>query len=222
MGHSMGGGQTLNYILHPESPYNKDSNRPKLTGVMLYSPLIAIHPSSRPSKFTVAAGRLVAKILPHKQRYSPLDPKLLTRVESVVQDIIADQLCHDTGTFEGLAGMLDRGLWLEAMFETEASSGKWVESSLPFWFGHGNEDRVTSYPASKAFAEEMKKRGKDVTFVTYDGAYHRLHSELPETTTKFVADVRDWILAKADGVSAQGEGSGVQSKDAVEVDKAKL
>jgi acylglycerol lipase len=68
----------------------------------------------------------------------------------------------------------------------------------------------------------MKKRGKDVTFVTYDGAYHRLHSELPETTTKFVADVRDWILAKADSVSAQGEGSGVQSEDAVEVDKAKL
>ena len=36
------------------------------------------------------------------------------------------------------------------------------------------------------------------------------------------ADVRDWILAKADGVSAQGEGSGVHSEDTAEADKAKL
>jgi acylglycerol lipase len=215
MGHSMGGGQTLNYIFNPESPYNKDSKRPKLAGVMLYSPLIALDPASRPSKITVAAGRLAAKLLPHKQRYSPLDPKLLSRVESVVEDIVADKLCHDTGTLEGLAGMLDRGLWLEAMFETEASSGKWIDRSLPFWFGHGDGDRITSYPATKKFSEELKKREKDVTLVTYEGAYHRLHSELPETTTKFVTDIRDWILSKAGGVSASSE-------DAAEGNKAKL
>ncbi|KAJ5296020.1 hypothetical protein N7508_010841 [Penicillium antarcticum] len=215
MGHSMGGGQTLNYIFHPESPYNKDSRRPKLTGVLLYSPLIALDPASRPSKLVVVAGRLTSKLLPHKQRYSPLDYKLLSRVPSVVEDCIADKLCHDTGTLEGLAGMLDRGLWLEAMFDTEASSGEWVDCSLPFWFGHGDGDRITSFPATKDFAGELTKRGKDATFVGYDGAYHRLHSELPETTTKFVADIRDWILTKAGGISAQGE-------DAAEADKARL
>lgn len=195
MGHSMGGGQVLNSIFNPESPYNGDkSTRPKFAGVLLYSPLIAIDPSSRPSKLLVSAGRIVAKLIPHKQRYSPLDANLLSRNKDVVKDFVADTLCHDTGTFEGLAGMLDRGIWLEGMFA--AGDGAWVKSDLPFWFGHGDGDLITSYPATKDFVKLLTEKGGDVTFSTYEGAYHKLHDELPETTERFFADVKAWILTK--------------------------
>ncbi|CAI7571629.1 unnamed protein product [Penicillium glandicola] len=218
MGHSMGGGQVLNYIFHPESPYNGDkTKRPNFAGVLLYSPLIAIDPSSRPSKLTVAAGRIVAKLIPHKQRYSPLDANLLSRDAAVVKEFVADTLCHDTGTFEGLAGMLDRGIWLEGMFA--AGSGAWVKSEVPFWFGHGDGDRITSYAATKDFAKELAEKGGDVKFSSYEGAYHKLNAELPETKEKFLADVKAWMLAKVPekkGVVVQDEVEGVETESGIE------
>ncbi|CAI7614418.1 unnamed protein product [Penicillium bialowiezense] len=202
MGHSMGGGQVLNYIFHPDSPYH--SSPPKLAGVLLFSPLVAIHPSSRPSKLTVVAGRGVAKLFPHKQRYSALDQSLISRDPAVVEYFTNDELCHDTGTFEGLAGMLDRGIWLEGMF-----AGDWVKSNLPFWFGHGNGDRITSYDATSDLVKGLQKNGADVTFETYEGGYHKLSADLPETSTKFRENVRDWVLAK---VPAHHDEAEVQDK----------
>ncbi|KAJ5779693.1 hypothetical protein N7457_007413 [Penicillium paradoxum] len=211
MGHSMGGGQTLNYIFHPESPYNKDkSTRPNFAGVLLYSPLIGLDESTRPSKLLVAAGRIVAKLIPHMQKYTPLEAKLLSRDEAVCKECVADTLCHDTGTFEGLAGMLDRGIWLEGMFA--AGTGAWVKSEVPFWFGHGDGDRITSFPATEEFAKKLTEKGGNVEFCPYEGAYHRLHSELPETTERFLADVKAWMLSKvpvAETVVVQNEAEGV-------------
>ncbi|KAJ5231031.1 hypothetical protein N7489_011739 [Penicillium chrysogenum] len=215
MGHSMGGGEVLNYIFHPESPYNRETyNRPNFTGVLLYSPLIAIDPSSRPSKLTVSAGRVVAKLVPNKQRYSPLDHSLLSRNEDVVREVMADELCHDTGTFEGLAGMLDRGIFLEGMFA--AGPEAWVESELPFWFGHGDGDRITSYAAVQDFVGAFTENGGNVKFCSYEGAYHKLHAELPETTERFLADVKAWVLSKVPAtkeVVVQHEVEGVQGED---------
>ncbi|KAJ5138402.1 uncharacterized protein N7515_003250 [Penicillium bovifimosum] len=201
MGHSMGGGQTLNYIFHPDSPYNKDkTSRPSFAGVLLYSPLIALDPSTRPSRLLVASGRIVAKLIPHMQKYTPLEATLLSRDEAVCRDFVADTLCHDTGTFEGLAGMLDRGIWLEGMFE---GAGGWVESELPFWFGHGTGDRITAFPATKVFVEALKAKGGDVQFCAYENAYHKLHAELPETTEKFFADVKTWVLEHVPGTEGR-------------------
>ncbi|KAJ5971945.1 uncharacterized protein N7479_001863 [Penicillium vulpinum] len=217
MGHSMGGGQVLNYIFHPESPYNGDnSNRPKFAGVLLYSPLVAIDPSSRPSKLLIAAGRLVAKLIPHKQRFSPLDPDLLSRNKETVKECVADELCHDTATFGGLAGMLDRGIWLEKMFT--AGNGGWVKTELPIWFAHGDADLITNYSATKTLADGLTKKGGDVKFCTYEGAYHKLHAELPETTEKFFADVKAFILGKVpktEEVVVQDEAEGVQDEGGI-------
>ncbi|KAJ5476685.1 hypothetical protein N7475_002414 [Penicillium sp. IBT 31633x] len=197
MGHSMGGGQTLNYIFHPESPYNKEkSSRPNFAG-----------------------------------KYTPLEAKLLSRDEAVCKEFVADTLCHDTGTFEGLAGMLDRGIWLEGMFAT--GTGAWVKSELPFWIGHGTGDRITSFPATEKFVKGLEKEGGDVKFCAYEGAYHKLHAELPETTEKFLGDVKAWVLGKVpetesvtiqDEASVEGEhGQHIAAGENVEADgKAKL
>jgi acylglycerol lipase len=232
VGHSMGGGQSLTYILHPESPYHS-ATKPTLSGVLVWSPLITLDPSSQPWKITIIAGRIAARILPRWQRYTPLDPSLISRNESVIEDFKTDELCHDTGTLEGLKGMLDRGLWLnEAGVEVYENAGL-----LPLWIGHGVEDKITSFEGTKAFVKRLGGKG-DVTFVEYEGAYHTLHAELPETTRKFTKDVTDWLLAKCpsapasnEGVSGMGAGEVEEQNDAsdsgkksteTETSKAKL
>ncbi|OKO92750.1 hypothetical protein PENSUB_12735 [Penicillium subrubescens] len=202
MGHSMGGGEVLNYVLHPDSPYTKSATRPQLAGVMTYSPLIALDPATRPMALTVILGRLVARILPKWQRHSPLDPKLVCRDETVVADYAADELCHDIGTLEQLAGMLDRGLWLEKVEVEDLGDGKKL---LPMWFGHGDADRITSWDATKKLAGVLGVKGEDVTFQSYEGAYHRAHMDPGEIRERFVKDVADWVLKRAPASEAVAE-----------------
>jgi Lysophospholipase len=57
-------------------------------------------------------------------------------------------------------------------------------------------DLITSYPATKDFVKALTEKGGDVKFCSYEGAYHKLHDELPETTERFFADVKAWILTK--------------------------
>ncbi|KAJ5679552.1 hypothetical protein N7462_007796 [Penicillium macrosclerotiorum] len=192
MGHSMGGGEVLNYVLHPDSPYYQASPRPKLAGLLAYSPLVALHPSTRPFRITVAAGRLTARLFPRMQRASPIDPTIVSRDPQVATDYVNDELSHDIGTFGGLAGMLDRGLWLEKLSQGDV---KGMEL-LPMWFAHGDADQVTSWDATKRLAGLLGSKG-DVVFCSYDGGYHRLSADLKETTDKFVKDLLDWILARS-------------------------
>lgn len=226
----MGGGQALTYLLHPESPYHS-ATKPPLSGVLVWSPLITLDPSTQPWKITIIAGRIAARIMPRLQRYTPLDPGLISRNETVIKIFEADELCHDTGTLQGLKGMLDRGLWLD-----EAGVERYEKAGLvPLWIGHGVEDKITSFEATKALVKRIGGKG-DVTFVEYEGAYHTLHAELPETTAKFTKDISDWLLAKcpasgsSEAISGLGE-SHVESeqKDAAdpsetdpEASKAKL
>ncbi|KAJ5089378.1 hypothetical protein N7532_008062 [Penicillium argentinense] len=190
-GHSMGGGEILTYVLHPDSPYRKSDSRPKLAGLLVLSPLIALDPASRPWTLTVIAGRLAGRLFPRMQRYSPLDPNHVTRDKQAIADFQADELCHETGTLEQLAGMLDRGLWLEHLSKDQI---KGVDI-LPMWLAHGDEDRITSHPATKRLAELLGEKG-DVVFASYAGAYHKLQAELPETRTQFASDLLGWIEAK--------------------------
>lgn len=198
MGHSMGGAQVLYYILHADSPFNvaEASRCPRLSGVMASSPLIALHPSSRPGAFTVTMGRLAGRMLPNFQRHTALDPKLMSRDERVCADWAADELCHDTGTLEGLAGMLDRGIWLESLSgsdETEISRLRSADLP-PVWLGHGTGDLVTDYAASERFAATLGS--KIATFQPYPGGYHKLHADTPDVKQKFASDVAHWILGK--------------------------
>lgn len=200
MGHSMGGGEVLTYILHPTSPYHTATTRPNLTGVLAYSPLIAVDPSTRPSGLTIAAGKLAARLFPRWQRYTPLDPALMSRDERVVADFAADELCHHVGTLEGLAGMLDMGLWLEQVGSDDYERA----GRVPLWVGHGEMDRVVSFGATRRLARVLGGVANgDVVFCSYEGAFHKVHGELPDVKKRFVGDVLDWVLARCPPVSGQ-------------------
>ena len=103
MGHSMGGGQVLCYAAQGPQDVRKH-----IRGYLLESPFVDFDQKSKPSSIQVFAGRLAGKVLPRKQLVNKLDPALLSRDQEIGKRFEADELCHNTGTLEGLAGLLDR------------------------------------------------------------------------------------------------------------------
>lgn len=99
-----------------------------------------------------------------------IEPKYLCRDTEMCKEYEADALCHDTGTLEGLAGMLQRAEELDrgtiAFDDIEGCR---------LWVGHGTEDRVTSFKATARFMDGLGI--KDKTFKIYDGHYHKRASE---------------------------------------------
>ena len=161
MGHSMGGAEVLHYAARGPSIVTK-----QIRGFICESPLIAIHEDTRPSRLTVVSGRLAAKIVPKWKMMQKIEPKFLSRDEKVCQEFMADELCHNTGTLEGLAGMLQRG--------EELDSGKVRFDDLSdcsLWVGHGTEDQVTSFKATERFVSRLHV--KDKTFQSYQGYFHK-------------------------------------------------
>ena len=203
MGHSMGGAEALHFMM-TEAPRPVAYGLPMGTvrGLLLESPYIALHPDSQPNGFTVWAGRLAARIAPSRKMLQKLDSTYMSRDPQVRKDWDEDKLCHDTGTLEGLAGMLQRAAELTALGKGTAVQGLKPDPGCPVWLGHGSDDRVTSYDESKRLFEKL--RVEDKTFKTYERAYHKLHAEPEGVKEQFVRDVGEWILAHVPG-EAGGE-----------------
>ena len=198
----MGGAEILQYAARGPSEV-----RSKITGYVAESPYIALHPSAQPSRFTVVAGRLAARFLPNSHMVQKLESKWLCRDPVVCKEWAEDPLCHDTGTLEGLSGMLDRA--------DELNRGLVTIREGRVWVGHGSADRVCSFDAARGWFERLGVQDKD--FKTYEGWYHKrecisgrtevsntnsksliVHAEPGEDKITFANDVADWILARAE------------------------
>ena len=164
-GHSMGGAEVLHYAATHPNPY--------IRGYIAESPFIALDPQTRPAAITVTAGRMACRVLPNFQMKQPLNRDFLTRDHESNMKIAADPLCHDTGTLEGLRGMLDRAEELETC-KVRVDEGKSI------WIGHGTDDRICAYDATKTWFDKCCGI-KDRTFRSYNGWYHR--SKLCATLT---------------------------------------
>lgn len=202
MGHSMGGAEILQYAARGPREV-----RSQITGYVAESPYIALHPSAQPSRFTVVVGRLAAKIVPNRPMVQKLESKWLCRDPVVCKEWAEDPLCHDTGTLEGLSGMLDRA--------DELNRGLVIIREGRVWVGHGTEDRVCSFDATRGWFERLGVQDKD--FKPYDGWYHKrertperieaesananlsiVHAEPGEDKITFANDIADWMLARAE------------------------
>jgi alpha-beta hydrolase superfamily lysophospholipase len=167
-GHSMGGNLVL---------YNALNYRPDITGVIAGSPWIEL--TERPPLLKVLAGRIASKIAPGFSLPNGLDPRHLSRDSKAVEAYLDDPLVHDQISASAGTAMIDSGRWL-------ASYKK--KSEIPILIMHGSEDRLTSPEASQAFAGQVKG---DITFVSWDGAYHELHHEPNKAEVMEVA--RKWM-----------------------------
>lgn len=165
MGHSMGGQEVLHYIASGPSEVLS-----QIRGFLLESPYVAISAKTRPLGVTVLAGRLASKVLPHMHMLNAIDAKLLSRDPAVQKSFVDDKLCHDTGTLEGLAGMLDRGIALESG-KVKVVEGRGEGGKTRIWLSHGSGDHVTDFNASKKFFDQLDIGDKE--FKEYDGWYHK-------------------------------------------------
>jgi acylglycerol lipase len=166
IGHSMGGGEVLYYAARGPAEIRKH-----IRGFLLIAPFVDFTPSTKPMRVTVVLGRLVGKLLPNRQMVNKLESKFISRDPAVQKQFEDDDLCHDTGTLEGLAGMLDR--------TAELSSGKVIigddagEGGVTrIWIGHGDKDGLVNFEASKKFAEKSIL-AQDKQFKAYEGHFHR-------------------------------------------------
>ncbi|PSR79198.1 Alpha/Beta hydrolase protein [Coniella lustricola] len=195
MGHSMGGGEVLALA---STPAYEASIVAHVRGWLLEAPFVAFDEREKPSTLKVFAGRLAGRLLPHMHLANPFPPESLTRDPAVQQSLREDDLCHDTGTLEGLAGLLDR--------TADLASGKYKLSRQvrSLWLGHGDQDHVTNYKESKRWFESQTAL-EDKTFKTYEGWLHQLHAEVGRE--EFYADVRKWLLERTgdDGGAAGGQ-----------------
>lgn len=194
MGHSMGGGEVLALASTPEY---EESIVARVRGWVLEAPFIDFPAASRPGSLKIMAGRLAGKVLPRMKLANPIPPEDLSRDPAVVQSLRDDDLCHDTGTLEGLAGLLDR--------TSELAAGKYRLSTgvRSLWLGHGDTDKATCYDASKTWFDRQGQV-PDREFKTYEGWYHQLHADTGRE--EFYADVERWILARCGDGPAGGEG----------------
>lgn len=191
----MGGGEAITLASDPQYAELMGSIR----GWVLESPFIDFPKGFAPNSVEVFLGRLAGKLLPHMKRLSPLPPENLTRDPEVIKSLKEDKLLHDTGTLEGLSGMLER---TEALAKGKTKLNKGVRS---IWLGHGTKDMGTSYEASKQWIEKCGVQDKE--FKTYEGWYHQLHADLPDDRPIFGKDVGDWILARL-GEGVEGRQAG--------------
>ncbi|KAK3068372.1 hypothetical protein LTR53_014123 [Teratosphaeriaceae sp. CCFEE 6253] len=195
MGHSMGGAQVLTYA----------ATGPKdvlagIRGFVCDAPFVALHPSGRPLALTVIMGRLAGRLLPHRQMVNKLDASKISRDPEVCKAYEADPLCHDTGTLEGLAGMLDRAHDLQAG-KVVLPEGVGEGGKTRLWIGHGTGDRICDYQACRDYYESAAVDDKEMR--VYEGWYHKLHDEPGNDKHTFADDVAKWILDRCDPASEE-------------------
>lgn len=159
VGHSAGGGLCLTYAY-------SGAHRSSIAGFVAWSPFITLAPANQPPAIKLFVGRLAGRLLPNRQLYEKSDTSVMSQDPKVCQDMLDDELCHDTGTLVGLADMITRGERL-----TKSEYVGTFDTSKPVFVLHGNKDMVTDHRTSKSFIDMLK--AKDKTYKEYEGGYHK-------------------------------------------------
>ncbi|KAK7526637.1 Alpha/Beta hydrolase protein [Phyllosticta citriasiana] len=188
MGHSMGGGEVLHYAATGPPHILR-----QIRGFLCESPFVAFHYKSQPWRVMLVLGRIAAMLAPSKQIATNLDPKTLSRDPVVQQEYVDDELCHDTGTLEGVAGLLDRAAALDSG-QLRVKDGIGEGGKTRLWISHGTGDSFTAYAPVKRMFEGFDIEDKQLKL--YDGWSHKLHAEPGEDKVIFAKDVVNWIMER--------------------------
>ncbi|MDY6800675.1 MAG: alpha/beta hydrolase [Bacteroidota bacterium] len=173
-GHSLGGNIVTNYIL------KRDNN---FTVAIISSPWFKL--AFDPSAITLFFAKMIKGVFPKFTQKAKLDVKGISHDNEVVNKYLEDPLVHKKISAR--------------MFFEIYNAGNWVLENtglinVPVLLQHGNADKITSYHASKEFADRAKSLNKNITFKEWDGMYHELHNELEyEDVFKFVVE---WLESK--------------------------
>ncbi len=169
-GQSMGGNFVINYALRFE---------PNISGIMATAPLL--RPAFKPPFWKIPLGKTLYYLWPTLSLSSGVDLRALSRDTSVAGRRKNDTLTHDRVT-PRFVDVLSAGEW--ALANTE-------RLDVPLLLMHGDADRITSFEASRKFAE---KTGTMCTFKICTGYYHAMHEELDSDTV--FAFMTGWMKQK--------------------------
>ncbi|MCJ8734805.1 hypothetical protein PDJAM_G00239570 [Pangasius djambal] len=175
LGHSMGG--AISILTACERPQD-------FAGMVLIAPMIQMNPESA-TPFKV----FIAKVLNHMApslSVGSIDPKLISRDPKQVQSYESDELVYHGGLRISFGMQL---MAASSRIETELPNISW-----PFLLLHGTADKLCDIRGSHLMYNQAKSTDKKIK--VYDGAYHALHHELPETAESVLQEVITWIIER--------------------------
>ena len=168
LGHSMGGAIALRYAI---------AHQKRLTGLAVSAPLAAVEGGPALLMF----GKVIGRVLPGAP-VSRVEPRLVSRDNTVVKDYIADPLNHH--------GPIPAGVAREFIVHTSTLGADVRRITLPTLLMWGTADRLCPPSGSEAVAAEIGS--EDLTVKRYEGLFHEILNE-PER-----AQVLDYLVAWLD------------------------
>lgn len=153
-GHSMGGNLVLNYVLR---------RKPTLKGLIVSGPWIQL--AFEPKPILITLGKMMRSVFPGFSQDSGLAQEHISKDPAVVEAYKNDPLVHGAITASASIGILEAADFLN----TYAG-----EMPVPTLLMHAAEDKLTSQPASEAFA---KRVSGPLTYKKWEGMYHEIHNE---------------------------------------------
>lgn len=170
-GHSMGGGIVLSYALN-----NVDL---KLSGVIAQAPLIQV--VDGPPAFLKTIMRGVIKVAPDFAIKAKLDGTKISTLSEEQKKYEADPLNHT---------YLGAGLALDMMDAGQRTASRAARFTYPLLLTHGDQDVLTSFEASQAFAAQVP----NCKFICYPGSAHEIHNDFCRAQVH--DDLSSWILSQ--------------------------
>lgn len=167
-GHSMGGMLLLLYLIR---------RNPRISGAIVSAPHIRL--AFQPNPLLVGVGKLMRRWAPTFTQENKLDLDLLSRSPEVRPAYENDPNVHYK-----LSSQLGIDM-LESAAEIDAWRG---QLPVPTLLMHGDADGITSFAASRDFAE---RNPKGLEFKVWKELYHELHNE-PEQKEIFAFSTA-WI-----------------------------
>ncbi|KAF1353488.1 Alpha/Beta hydrolase protein [Delphinella strobiligena] len=147
-------------------------------------------------------SKIRGRLLPNHQLVNRLDSRWLTHDGAENKAWEEDELCHDTGTLEGLAGMLDRAEELDKG-RVMVPEGRGEGGVTRLLVIHGTDDRINDFEASQRYVQTCKVGDKKL--VSMRDMYHNMHAELGDDKTKYAENVAQWISDRLDLESSQAK-----------------
>ncbi|XP_051509227.1 monoglyceride lipase isoform X1 [Myxocyprinus asiaticus] len=173
IGHSMGG--AISILTACERPQD-------FAGVVLIAPLVQMNPESA-TPFKIFLTKILNRLAP-KLSLGSIESKLVSRDPKQVEAYETDELNYHGGLRISFGMQLMDAV---ARIEREIPNITW-----PFFILHGDEDKLCDIRGSHLMYNEAKSTDKKLK--VYEGAYHALHHELPDTTESVLKEIGTWIL----------------------------
>ncbi|RIB08929.1 Alpha/Beta hydrolase protein [Gigaspora rosea] len=178
MGHSMGGGLTLNYA--SEGP-----ERHRIAGYICSSPLIRLSPNAPQSKkrdILLSIVPAISKLLPNVTICADVEATHISRDPAEIDKYKEDPLIHNIASLITIGDMVSGGKLVINKEHANITS--------PVYISHGSADLVTCPKASKLFFERMKSENK--TFIEWEDRHHEPHNDYGNT--EVIQSYIQWIL----------------------------